>query len=121
MEIFTELSTYVPMNQTRKLRLNNVSVDFLQGDKNPTTYFRIFNKDLEQNTLDINYQSAKEGSIFLHITYHPENPRSVTIQQIWKTLVDQPSYQLRLGAIGNQDWKKNNISRMIIAYNRMKT
>lgn len=60
-----------------------------------------------------------DTSIFLHMKYHPNNPQSALLQQTFKECVGEPHFKKTLQDVANRTGQKCNISRMIIAYNRM--
>jgi len=58
-------------------------------------------------------------SLLFHIPYHPDNPKSSTIQRIWTNTICQPPIPAKpLWKHRNYRFKKIEIDKLIIAYNR---
>ena len=56
--------------------------------------------------------------IFLHLKYHPDDPKSYKLQQLYTTHVGRPRYCHPLATVRNHTRDPIGISRMIIAYSR---
>ena len=67
-------------------------------------------------------KKAKVGKsderIFLHIPYHPQNPSSGFVQNIWRNLVLSPPGKENLNQLTNWEGHHVPIKRLIIAYHR---
>ena len=67
-------------------------------------------------------KKAKVGKsderIFLHIPYHPQNPSSGFVQNIWRNLVLSPPGKENLNQLTNWENHHVPIKRLIIAYHR---
>jgi hypothetical protein len=65
-------------------------------------------------------KKAKNGKldkqIFLHLPYHPQNPSSGFIQNLWQNLVFLPPGQENLNQLTNWEGHHVPIKRLIVAY-----
>ena len=57
--------------------------------------------------------------VILHLPFHPDDPPSYKIQQVWRDTIASPKYHMPLPHMRNPKSRgKCNIERMIIAYRR---
>jgi hypothetical protein len=67
-------------------------------------------------------KKAKVGKsderIFLHIPYHPQNPSSGFVQNIWRNLVLSPPGKENLNQLTNWEGHHVPIKRLIVAFHR---
>jgi hypothetical protein len=54
--------------------------------------------------------------IFLHIPYHPQNPSSGSIQQLWRDLIYSPPGEKTLNQLKNHFGHRVPVKRLIVAY-----
>ncbi len=59
-----------------------------------------------------------DQGIFLHIPYHPPNPSSGLVQNLWRNLVLLPPGKENLNQLTNHEGHHVPIKRLIIAYHR---
>ena len=63
--------------------------------------------------------STKPKHVIFHLRYHPQDPPSSAIQQLWNKHVANPKYKMPLVDIPNPKTKlRPRIQRLIIAYSR---
>ena len=56
--------------------------------------------------------------IFFHLEYHPYNPPSFHLQELWKRHIFHPPYEKQLTSVVNNNGNELEIEKMIIAYSR---
>jgi len=56
--------------------------------------------------------------VFLHLPYHPQNPSSREIQDLWRGLVSDPALKTPLNRIENYNGNRIPINQLVIAYSR---
>ena len=89
---------------------------FEKGFDNATSYMSM--------TLDqrVARKKAKVGRsderIFLHIPYHPQNPSSGSVQQLWRDLIHSPPGEKTLNQLKNHFGHRVPVKRLIVAYRR---
>ena len=58
------------------------------------------------------------NQIFLHLQYHPYDPQSHKIQQIWREQVLQPAGETELTVLESLNGERVGINKLVVAYNR---
>ncbi len=94
----------------------------------PTKLLPLFTKGIN-NAISYLSQSPKQWDvlkkakigkldeqIFLHLPYHPQNPSSSFVQNLWQTLVSLPPGQEELNRLTNWEGHHVPIKRLIVAY-----
>ena len=61
---------------------------------------------------------AGRRRIFIHLPYHPQNPSSREIQDLWRCLVSDPALKIPLNHIENYSNHMIPIDQLVIAYSR---
>ena len=89
---------------------------FTKGINNAISYL-----SRSQKQRDV-LKKAKIGKlderIFLHLPYHPQNPSSSFVQNLWQTLISSPPGQEELNRLMNWEGHHVPIKRLIVAYHR---
>jgi len=89
---------------------------FTKGINNAISYL-----SRSQKQRDV-LKKAKIGKldkrIFLHLPYHPQNPSSSFVQNLWQTLISLPPGQEELNRLTNWEGHHVPIKRLIVAYHR---
>jgi len=97
--------------QNRGYTFDKVKPIFLKAIRN------VLSSKSERKTLDNHLKMHR--SLLFHLPYHPNNPKSSTIQQIWsRTICTPPIPAKPLWKHRNYRFKKIEIDTLIIAYNR---
>ena len=78
------------------------------------------NKSNKTNTATQRTDTHTEQCVFLHMPFHPNNPPSSHIQQIFRDTILSPGKEPILTTLRNFSGKQCTIQRLIIAYNRPK-
>ena len=63
-------------------------------------------------------EPTNKPPVIMHLTFHPDDPSSSEVQQLWKTYVIQPQYKRHLSILKNHNGNKLGLERLIIAYSR---
>ena len=63
-------------------------------------------------------ESASQRQIYLHLFYHPCNPSSREIQQLWHRFIFKPPNSPQLNHLNNVEGSPIPVDRMILAYSR---
>lgn len=61
---------------------------------------------------------AGRRRVFLHVPYHPQNPSSRVIQDLWRRHVSAPALKTPLNRIENHSGHRIPIDQLVIAYSR---
>jgi len=59
---------------------------------------------------------ARKRRIFLHLPYHPQNPSSREIKDLWRGLVSDPALKTPLNRIESYNDHRIPIDQLVIAY-----
>jgi len=122
---------------TRKRHLQNFYRRLLARGYNPSHILPIFNKYLRQYYRDTTTATVApppatatpngthENTIFMHLPFHPLNPPSIKVQQLFrkhllKENLCNPYASVPLYKLSNGRGKQLGINRMIVAYHRPK-
>ena len=115
-DIDKELSLFHKRLLNRGYATNQLIPFFEKGINNAISYL---SQTQEQRDA---FKKAKVGKsderIFLHIPYHPQNPSSGFVQNIWRNLVLSPPGKENLNQLTNWEGHHVPIKRLIIAYHR---
>ena len=115
-DIDKELSLFHTRLLNRGYATNQLIPFFEKGINNAISYL---SQTQEQRDA---VKKAKVGKsderIFLHIPYHPQNPSSGFVQNIWRNLVLSPPGKENLNQLTNWEGHHVPIKRLIIAYHR---
>ena len=115
-DIDKELSLFHTRLLNRGYATNQLIPFFEKGINNAISYL---SQTQEQRDA---FKKAKVGKsderIFLHIPYHPQNPSSGFVQNIWRNLVLSPPGKENLNQLTNWEGHHVPIKRLIIAYHR---
>ena len=115
-DIDKELSLFHTRLLNRGYATNKLIPFFEKGINNAISYL---SQTQEQRDA---IKKAKVGKsderIFLHIPYHPQNPSSGFVQNIWRNLVLSPPGKENLNQLTNWENHHVPIKRLIIAYHR---
>jgi hypothetical protein len=115
-DIDKELSLFHMRLLNRGYATNKLIPFFEKGINNAISYL---SQTQEQRDA---IKKAKVGKsderIFLHIPYHPQNPSSGFVQNIWRNLVLSPPGKENLNQLTNWENHHVPIKRLIIAYHR---
>ena len=115
-DIDKELSLFHKRLLNRGYATNQLIPFFEKGINNAISYL---SQTQEQRDA---VKKAKVGKsderIFLHIPYHPQNPSSGFVQNIWRNLVLSPPGKENLNQLTNWEGHHVPIKRLIIAYHR---
>ncbi len=60
----------------------------------------------------------RKSQLFLHLPYHPSNPPSTYIQQLWRTHITLPPNNTELTNLTNKYGHKIPINKLTITYSR---
>jgi hypothetical protein len=105
----------------RRLRACNYS---------PESLLPLFNKAIENTKAylsrsDADHATRKEAKeldaerrVFLHLPYHPRDPSSKVVQNLWRTHVMFPANERPLNMVTNHRDERIPIDRLTIAYHR---
>ena len=115
-DIDKELSLFHTRLLNRGYATNKLIPFFEKGINNAISYL---SQTQEQRDA---IKKAKVGKsderIFLHIPYHPQNPSSGFVQNIWRNTVLSPPGKENLNQLTNWEGHHVPIKRLIIAYHR---
>ena len=89
---------------------------FDKAEANATAYLRLSPEERaqakEQKSLDA------QNQVFLHLQYHPLDPQSRDIQQLWREEVLQPEGETPLPESTNLDGAEVGLNKLVVAYSR---
>lgn len=89
---------------------------FTKAEINASQYLARSTEDHAR--LQLEKLQAARRKIFFHLTFHPDDPPSSAIQQLWKECVAEPPGETPLHGMANYDGEMVRIDQLIIAYNR---
>jgi hypothetical protein len=116
-DINKELSLFHTRLLNHGYATNKLKALFEKGINNAIYYLSQTQEQWDAN------KKAKVGKsdkrIFLHIPYHPQNPSSGFIQNIWRNLVLSPPGKKNLNQLTNWEGHHAPIKRLIVAYHRI--
>ena len=70
------------------------------------------------DTLALTDEDMMKKRIFFHIEYHPDSPRSSTLQEIWKTMIMQSTSEPHLSVVQNNNGHDIELDQMTVVYSR---
>jgi hypothetical protein len=74
--------------------------------------------DLHNHHHRAQQQTHINRDVFFHLAYHPANPPSREIQQLWRTSVMTPPNKMPLTQLANRDGHRISIRKLTVAYSR---
>ena len=89
---------------------------FRRAEANAESYLRRSPAEHERLRQQKLVDSSKQ--VFFHLQYHPEDPRSSKIQELWRDIVANPPGELPLLELENYEKQKVDIRRLVVAYSR---
>ena len=115
-EIDSKLETFMDYLLDRGHQHSTLLPIFEKALSNATTYL----SRSEEATLAAKLEKAEaaERRVYLHIPYHPNNPSSSSIQQLWSRCVASSPGQIPLNKMLNKQGAEIPVDKMIIAYHR---
>ena len=75
-------------------------------------------RPLRNETVQIDDRPSIQESIFFHLRYHPNDPPSPAIQDVFRTNVLSPDYCHHLNDVRNHSKIKIGLKRLVVAYSR---
>ena len=66
----------------------------------------------------VNEEEALKTRIFLHLEYHPNNPKAYELQQLWQDCIIQPPADSHLSDVSNLHGNQVELNKMTVAYSR---
>ena len=72
----------------------------------------------EHERLKQQKNTDSHNQVFLHLQYHPDDPSTREIQQLWQELVLQPKGETPLPDMQNSDGVPVGVNKLIVAYSR---
>ena len=119
-DITRELSTFFTRLLDRGYTPEYLLPIFLSAEKKAYSHRHLRLQQLTHPaaTLPRPSQQNTNDSTFLHLQYHPANPPSSTIQDIWRKTVLTPLMKPPLYHLRNRDGHLIDIKRLTIAYSR---
>ena len=69
-------------------------------------------------TFDEDDATLLRSRIFYHTQFHPSNPTSSTLQQIWNNTIIRPPQDFHISTVENHHGKSISLERMTVAYSR---
>jgi hypothetical protein len=67
---------------------------------------------------NLSWQVDTRKQVYFHLQFHPENPPSCAIQDLWKQHVSHPSDDAPLSQMKNLAKERVGFSKLVIAYSR---
>ena len=89
---------------------------FQRAYKNATAYLNCTPEEKEVLRKQKLINSKKQ--VFFHLQYHPENPSSREIQELWREYVSNPPGELPLTEMKNYEMEKVDIRQLVVTYSR---
>ena len=115
-DIDKELSLLHTRLLNRGYATNKLIPFFEKGINNAISY--LSQTQEQRDTIKQAKVGKSDERIFLHIPYHPQNPSSGFVQNIWRNLVLSPPGKENLNQLTNWENHHVPIKRLIIAYHR---
>jgi len=63
-------------------------------------------------------KAANKRRVFFHLPYHPDNPPTRVLQQLWREYVFSPQGELKLNQLTNREGELVPIDSMVLAFSR---
>jgi hypothetical protein len=89
---------------------------FSRAEKNASRFINRSTEDIDRLKQKKWIDSRKQ--IYFHLQFHPENPSSRAIQEIWKKHVSHPPKETPLSQMKNLDNERVGFSKLVVAYSR---
>ena len=89
---------------------------FDKAERNASAYLEL--SQAEKEDLRKKKSSDSHNQIFLHLQYHPYDPQSREIQQIWREQVFQPAGETELPMMESLNEERVGINKLVVAYSR---
>jgi hypothetical protein len=113
-DIDKELSLFHTCLLTRGYASNKLLPLFKKGIHNAISYLSQTSE--QQDAIKKAKIGKLDEQIFFHIPYHPQNPSSGFIQNLWRNLVHSPPGKKDLSQMTNWEGHHVPIKRLIVAF-----
>ena len=116
VDIDRELKLFLNQLLDRGHQLDNLRPLFTKAIENARRYL----SQTEEYRLQQRQAKHKADSrrVFFHLPYHPQNPPSRQIQQLWRDIVSEPPGKRPLNQCTNHEGAPIPIDKLVIAYSR---
>ena len=116
-DITKELNLFFEAVLTRGYQASTIKPIFEKAINNAKNYIKFPTKHQEKKKLQKNQLSTKHR-LFFHVPFHPNNPPSRVLQNLWHTKVYHPPGKLPLNKLTNREGKTISTNQLVIAYSR---
>ena len=89
---------------------------FIRAEENASQY--LARSESEHLAVRQRKRSDSQNRIYLHLQFHPEDPPSSQLQQLWKECILSPNGEPPVYEMENWDGDKVELRQMIVAYSR---
>jgi hypothetical protein len=89
---------------------------FTRAEQNASKYINRNLEDIERLKKKKWIKSRKQ--VYFHLQFHPENPPSRAIQDLWKKHVSHPPNDAPLSLMKNLAKERVGFSKLVVAYSR---